>query len=206
MALLTPTQLDALSELGNIGASHAATTLSQMLMGQIEMTVPLVEVVDLADIYKHVTDETAALSIFQMQGELDQGGYVIFIMPLSSAKRMTNTMLGMGDEERELNEMDESALNEVGNIMVSAFLDATAELLGVVMLPSPPVLVIDMAHAAIEQLLVEVAFDVNEVVFFHTKLSCDQYSINGDLVMLPEMNTLSQILELMDNLLKEHAS
>jgi len=206
MALLTPTQMDALGELGNIGASHAATTLSQMLMGQIEMTVPSVEVVDLADIYKHVTDEAAALSIFQMQGELEQGGYVIFIMPLLSAKRMTNTMLGMGDEERELNEMDESALNEVGNIMVSAFLDATAELLGVVMLPSPPVLVIDMAHATIEQLLTEVAFDVNEVVFFHTKLSCDQYSINGDLVMLPEMNTLSQILELMDNLLKEHAS
>ncbi|WP_343089220.1 chemotaxis protein CheC [Methanocalculus natronophilus] len=196
--------MDALGELGNIGASHAATTLSQMLMGQIEMTVPAVEIVDLADIYKHVSDETAALVIFQMQGEIDQAGYVIFMMPLSSSIRMTNTMLGMTDEDREINEMDESALNEIGNIMVSAFLDATAELLGIVMLPSPPVLVIDMGHAAIQQLLAEVAFDVNEVVFFHTTLVCDQYSINGDLLMLPEMNTLSKILEMMDKLLESH--
>jgi chemotaxis protein CheC len=205
MANLTPAQMDALSELGNIGASHAATTLSQMLMGQIEMTVPSVEIVDLADIYKHVTDDLAALVIFEMQGEIEHGGYIIFLMPLSSAMRMTNTMLGMTDEEREINEMDESALNEIGNIMVSAFLDATAELLGLVMLPSPPVLAIDMGHAAIEQLLAEVAIDVNEVVFFHTKLVCEQYAIQGDLLMLPEMNTLSQILELMDQLLQSHA-
>ena len=37
-----------------------------------------------------------------------------------------------------MNEMDESAINEIGNIMVSAFLDGTAELLGIIMLPSPP--------------------------------------------------------------------
>ncbi|MCP1715150.1 chemotaxis protein CheC [Methanocalculus alkaliphilus] len=205
MTVLTPAQLDALSELGNIGASHAATSLSQMLMGEIEMTVPSVEIVDLADIYKHVTDEVSALAIFEMQGEIEKAGYVIFLMPLHSAIRMTNTMLGMADEDREINEMDESALNEIGNIMVSAFLDATAELLGVVMLPSPPVLVIDMGHAAIQQLLVEVACDVNEVVFFHTKLVCDQYAINGDLLMLPEIHTLSQILEMMDKLLNAHS-
>ena len=51
--------------------------------------------------------------------------------------RLTNTMLGLTDENRPLNEMDESALIEVGNIMVSAFLDATAELLGFIMLPVP---------------------------------------------------------------------
>lgn len=37
---LDPFQTDALRELGNIGAAHAATSLSQMLMSPIEMTVP----------------------------------------------------------------------------------------------------------------------------------------------------------------------
>jgi chemotaxis protein CheC len=201
MAIMTPKQLDALNELGNIGASHAATALSHLLMNEIELTVPSLEIVDLADIYLHVSDARSALTIFEMQGEIEHGGYIVFTLPLHSAVKITNTILGMEDEEREINEMDESALTEIGNIMASAFLNATAELLGVIMIPSPPALVIDMGHAAIEELLAELAVDVNEVVIFHTSLICDQYAINGDLMMLPEIKTLAEILAMMDELL-----
>jgi len=42
---LTITQKDALQEMGNIGAAHAATALSTMLMTSIEMNVPEIYVV-----------------------------------------------------------------------------------------------------------------------------------------------------------------
>ena len=44
---LSAIQADAIQELGNIGAAHAATTLSQMLGSTIEMSVPAINVVDL---------------------------------------------------------------------------------------------------------------------------------------------------------------
>ena len=93
-------------------------------------------------------EESAAMVAFELQGDIPHGGYILFYITRESAVRMTNTMLGLTEINRPLSEMDESALLEVGNIMVSAFLDATAELLGFVMLPSPPSLTIDMAHAA----------------------------------------------------------
>ncbi|MFA7153691.1 MAG: chemotaxis protein CheC, partial [Methanoregulaceae archaeon] len=42
---LSHTQRDALRELGNIGAAHAATTLSTMLMSNIEMDVPEIHLI-----------------------------------------------------------------------------------------------------------------------------------------------------------------
>lgn len=198
---LTPIQKDAMQELANIGAAHAATTLSQMLNSQVDMSVPVVNVVDISRVSDCLGDEFAAMVVFELQGEISHGGYVVFHVSKESALRMTNTMLGMTDMDRELNEMDQSALLEVGNIMVSAFLDATAELLGIVMLPSPPALSMDMAHAAFESLIAQLTIEVNEVLLFKTELTCEEHKVAGNLIMLPEAQTLEEIISLLEGLM-----
>jgi chemotaxis protein CheC len=198
--LLTEIQLDAIRELGNIGAAHAATTLSQMLMSQIEMSVPEIKVVDIGSICDHIGDEYVAMVVFSLQGELDPGGYIVLLVPRESALRLTNTMLGMTDMEREIDEMDRSALLEIGNIMISAFLDGTAELLGIVMMPSPPALAIDMAHAGIESILTQMDADVNEVILFKTELHSEEHRIKADILFMPDTRTLNDILRLLQEL------
>jgi chemotaxis protein CheC len=147
-------------------------------------------------------EEPAALVAFELQGEIQHGGYVVFYISRESAIRLTNTMLGLTDMNRPLNEMDESALLEVGNIMVSAFLDATAELLGFVMLPSPPALTIDMAHAAMSSLIAQMGEEIDEVLLFSTELMCEEHKIDSDIIMMPETSTLARIVELMENMMK----
>jgi len=198
---LTPIQKDAMQELANIGAAHAATTLSQMLNSQVDMSVPVVNVVDISRVSDCLGEEFAAMVVFELQGEISHGGYVVFHVSKESALRMTNTMLGMTDMDRPLNEMDQSALLEVGNIMVSAFLDATAELLGIVMLPSPPALSMDMAHAAFESLIAQLTIEVNEVLLFKTELTCEEHKVAGNLIMLPEAETLEKIIALLEGLM-----
>lgn len=191
-----------MQELGNIGAAHAATTLSQMLSSTVEMSVPRIRVVDIAQLAEYIGEEPAALVVFELQGEIPHGGYIIFYISRKSAVRLTNTMLGMTDTDRPLNEMDESALLEVGNIMASAFLDATAELLGFVMLPSPPSLAIDMAHAAMQTLIAQMQEEIDEVMLFSTELTCEQYKIDSDIIMMPETSTLKTFVERLENLMK----
>ncbi|MFA4823754.1 MAG: chemotaxis protein CheC [Methanoregula sp.] len=199
---LSTVQADAIQELGNIGAAHAATTLSQMLSSPVSMSVPAIKTIDLAELGNHIGDESAAMVVFELQGEIQHGGYIIFYITKESAIRLTNTMLGMTEMDRELNEMDQSALLEVGNIMVSAFLDATAELLGFIMLPSPPALSIDMAHAAMESLIAQLGDDVDEVLLFSTELICEEHKIDSDIIMLPEISTLKRITELLEEMMK----
>jgi chemotaxis protein CheC len=199
---LSEVQEDAIQELGNIGAAHAATTLSQMLGSTIEMSVPAIKVVDLSQLGEYMGEESAAMVAFELQGDIPHGGYILFYITRESAIRLTNTMLGMTETSRPLNEMDKSALLEVGNIMVSAFLDATAELLGFVMLPSPPSLTIDMAHAAMQSLIAQMQEETNEVLLFSTELVCEEHRIDSDIIMMPETSTLVRIVELLENMMK----
>ena len=201
--MLNSQQRDALRELGNIGAAHAATTLSTMLMSNIEMEVPEISVVDISKIHEHVGDELSALVIFQITGEVSGGGYLLLHIPKNSVIRLTNAMLGMTDLERDLTEMDESALLEIGNIMVSAFLDATATLLSIIMLPSPPSMIIDMPHAAFQTILAMQEFsEIDQVVIFRTELRSDQHKISSNLFLLPNKPMLDEILSMLENLMK----
>jgi len=199
---LSEVQADAIQELGNIGAAHAATTLSIMLGSTIEMSVPSIKVVDLAQLGEYMGEESAAMVVFELQGEIPHGGYILFYITGDSAVRLTNTMLGLTEINRPLGEMDQSALIEVGNIMVSAFLDATAELLGLVMLPSPPSLTVDMAHAAMQSLIAQLYEETNEVLLFSTELVCEEHRIDSDIIMMPETSTLVRIIELLENMVK----
>jgi chemotaxis protein CheC len=199
---LSAVQADAMQELGNIGAAHAATTLSQMIGSTVHMSVPAIKAVDIADLGTYMGEESAAMVVFELQGDIQHGGFIIFYITRESAIRLTNTMLGLTDMNRTMNEMDESALLEVGNIMVSAFLDATAELLGFVMLPSPPSMTIDMAHAAMSSLIAGLGEEIDEVLLFSTELTCAEHKIDSDIIMMPETKTLIRMVELLENMMK----
>lgn len=195
-------QKDALVEFGNIGAAHAATSLSKMLMSPIKMTVPEVRVIDIADMYNYVGNDITAMVVFQIQGAVEDGGYIVVSMPKETIVRLTNQMLGTTDDDREINEMDRSAAIEIGNIMISAFLDATAELLNIVMLPSPPALAIDMAHAAFESIVAQMACDVNDILIFTTKLSSEAPPVYGSIYMLPNTELMQQLLLMLKRLME----
>lgn len=54
---LSTVQADAMQELGNIGAAHAATTLSQMLGSTVQMSVPGIKAVDLSELGNYMGEE-----------------------------------------------------------------------------------------------------------------------------------------------------
>ena len=199
---LTCEQRDALQELGNIGAAHAATTLSTMLNTTIEMNIPEVSVIDLSRIHEYISDEIAAMVLFRIDGELSHGGYLLLHVPVESAIRLVNVMLGEQDMERAMNEMDRSALLEIGNIMVSAFLDGTAGLLDTVMIPSPPDLVIDMPLAALQVLISsQLEGNGNNVVLFRTELKSSEYALASNLFLLPNPPLLKDMISKLEHVL-----
>ncbi|MFA4825834.1 MAG: chemotaxis protein CheC [Methanoregula sp.] len=189
----TAVQMDALQELANIGSAHSATTLSQMLNTNIGMSVPKIDVIDISKVGEFVTDELTTMVIFELQGDIPHGGYLILHFPRDSAKRTANIMEGTSEFDHSFSEMDQSAILEVGNIMISSFLSATSDLIGMVMLPSPPVLVVDMAHAAITSLVAQMTVEVDDVILFRVQLTSDEHKIAGNILIFLEVNTLQQI-------------
>jgi chemotaxis protein CheC len=203
---LNDDQKDALRELGNIGASHAATTLSTMMNTPIMLNVPEISITDFEHINKEIIQENSAMGIFTMEGQMAKAGYVILHVPRESVVLMTSIMLGMPvDANRELNEMDESAITEIGNIMVSAFLDGTAELLGIIMLPSPPRTIFDLPKNVFDLIIKESNILYDNVVFFRTELICDEHELNLNIFMLPNPPVLQEIVRMLEQIIEDSA-
>jgi chemotaxis protein CheC len=202
----TPVQMDALRELANIGAAHSATTLSQMLNTQIGMSVPEINVIDIADVSDFLNDEITTLVVFELQGDIPHGGFLILHFPRDSAIQTANIMLGRQEMGSTLNEMDQSAILEVGNIMISAFLSATSDLLGFIMLPSPPALVVDMAHAAIESLIAQMIVEVDDVILFRVHLTSEDNRIAGNILIFLEVTTLRKVAGRLEEILAAPSS
>ena len=142
---LDPVWKDALTEFGNIGAAHAATSLSQMLMSPVEMTVPEVMAIDIADLHKYISND---ISWWSFRFREDRGRRVYRCQHAPADDHPALQTRCSDDRYRSRDQRDDqSAAIEIGNIMISAFLDATAELLDH-HAASPPALAIDMAHAA----------------------------------------------------------
>jgi len=201
--LITDMQADELRELGNIGASHAATTLSTILNTLISIHVPEIILVQLQNLRYYLDDVAAAMVVFQIQGQLAGNGYIIIHIPKESIIRLTSIMLGQSVSDREIDDMDKSALNEIGNIMTSSFLDACATLLSIIMIPSPPSMVIDMPHAALQTIIAtqEIDENVDEVVLFKTELQCAEYNISANIILLPSKGLLNELFARMDSVI-----
>ena len=197
----SPVQLDALQELANIGAAHSATTLSTMLNTVVDMNVPEIAIIDIADMGRHITDEVTTMVMFELQGEIPRGGYLVLHFPGDSATRTADIIIGSDGTPRPP-DMEQSAILEVGNIMVSSFLSASSDLIGVVLLPSPPALVVDMTHAVIESLIAGMAIEVNDVILFKINLNSDEYDITANILIFLEITTLQKVAELLEEMMR----
>ena len=86
-------QLDALREVANIGAGHAATALSQMIGGTIMISVPTINVSRLEEVPPQITapEEPVAAVLMHMLGDLT--GRTLLVFPKPTAARLAELML-----------------------------------------------------------------------------------------------------------------
>ena len=136
---LSAERLDALKEVANIGAGHAATALSLLTGARIMIDVPTVNVAPLDELIPGIADSDLQIVsvLMEMHGSLN--GHTLLALPLATGRRLADLMLRR--ERRSggpLDVLEESALKEAGNILGGAYMTALSEFLGMTLLPSPP--------------------------------------------------------------------
>lgn len=190
-------QLDALREVANIGAGHAATALSQMIGGTIMISVPTINVSRLEEVPPQVSapEEPVAAVLMHMLGDLT--GRTLLVFPKSTAVRLAELMLRRpAGSSLELGEMEQSAIKEAGNILSSAYMNALSDFMGMMLLPSPPSLAIDMSTAVLTTAYLQFGSDRDYVFcveseFFMTDVG---EKLRGFFLLLPDPASLQAIL------------
>lgn len=191
---ITQIQLDALREIGNIGSGHAATALSALLGRRIEMSVPEVWAVPFEDVAPIIGQmDTPQVTIYvKVEGEAP--GKAVFFFPVESAEIVVQALFGT-NEPLDLfqNEMAQSALNEVGNILVSSFLIALSQFSGIPLQPSVPAMAVDMIGASLDAIMLEEGLLDDTILFIDTQLSGIP-KIEGQFIFLPDDGSLKKLL------------
>jgi chemotaxis protein CheC len=140
---LTEMQLDALREVGNIGASYAATALSEMLGGRVDLSLPGIEIVSMEKFNQILTSDKAGVNyMLTINGEINS----VIVLHFSGVTKsilgnylVSGTAEPAGPIDDETREMMDSAIQEVSNILVSQAADAFSSLLDFKMTPSIPI-------------------------------------------------------------------
>ena len=184
-------KLDFLRELANIGTGHATTALSQMLDGKLfQLVVPDAQMLPFTEAADYMGGlEKVVVGIFVVISG-DVQGLMACLHPLESARTLIRLLTG--EDKPEIDEMGRSALQELGNIMVTSFLNALSKMTNLLMMPSVPGLAIDMAGAVWESILAgaEVA---GEVTVIRTRFSAEGEAIEGHIIFLPDEDDFNKI-------------
>jgi chemotaxis protein CheC len=194
---LNPNQLDALREVANIGAGHAATAFSQMVGQTVMISVPTINVSRLEDVPFQVAgpEEPVAAVLMHMMGDLT--GRTLLVFPRRTASRLASMLLRRPTDVDDFTEMEQSAIKEAGNILSSAYMNALSDFMGMMLLPSPPSLAVDMSTAVLTSAYLQFGNDRDMVFCVESEflMSEREEGMRGFFLLLPDPASLQAILK-----------
>jgi chemotaxis protein CheC len=182
-------QLDALRELANIASGNAATSLAQMLGREVELNVPRVLALPLADAVEACgsPDEATTSVVIPLDGDID--GVVLLLIDPTGAEALCK-LLGVDAWD----EIGESALREIGNILGTSCLNALASMTGLHLEPRPPHLTTDMLGAIISSLALSQTASTELVLVLDSELAVADEPCSISFVLLPTEGGVSDLL------------
>jgi chemotaxis protein CheC len=190
-------QLDALRETANIGAGHAATALSQMTGITIMIQVPNITVSSMAELPSQFTPEEEPVSAVVMHMLGDLSGRTMLVFPKPTVMRLAELMLRRPvGSSTAFSELETSAIKEAGNILSGAYMNALSDFLGMLLLPSPPSLVIDMSAAVLTSAIGECAPDPDAILCVESEFQLLELNqtLRGLFLLLPDPASLQVML------------
>jgi len=183
-----------LSTVSRDGAFRAGRGLSGLLGQEIAIHVPNVRAGTRADACDAVGGEEELVLGAYLSITGDVTGHVMLLFPVKRALQCTDLMCGQRPgTTTEPDELAESAIGELGNIVGSAFVNALADHMNLILHPSPPTVVHDMAVALVETVYAEVLSQGSDVVMMDAIFEDQAGRTAGLLIVAPDPNSLARL-------------
>ncbi len=192
---LNSMQIDVLREIGNIGAGNAATALAKMLAKKIDMDVPKVNILEFRNVGDLLGGEERVVAgiYFKLDGDID--GSIMFILDYESAKKLINLLFGQEIVGETIDEMGQSALQEVGNILAGSYCSSLSSLTGLKLNISVPSLSVDMAGAILSVPVILFGQVGDKVMLIETDFSEGGDKVNGHFFLIPDEGSFEPLLQ-----------
>ena len=188
--------LDVMKEISSIGTSHAATSLSKLLQKEVRITIPEVNILSYDETVDKIgqIEELVAATLVQMSNEVN--GLMLFIFKMDLANAVLGKLLNRHYTSfEEMDEMDYSALEEIGNIIICSYVNAFTQLVGVEIDLSVPSSTINMLGGILTAPIAEYGYETDKLMYINAEFIMDGEKLTDGLLMLPDIASLNRILE-----------
>jgi len=201
---LTNMQRDALRELSNVGAGNAATALSQLLGRNMTLGLPNIDFVPVDKLVQKSEKQGNIVAAVYLRIFGDITGRALLMFPQDKIFILLDMLMRRKPgETKQFGETEQSALKEIGNIIVSSYLNSIAKFIRLNSVPSVPSLAIDMPAAIFQTVSAEMAdgggtealLIENDMIESVTKISTSFY-------LIPDRDAMVRILEALNNTIK----
>lgn len=192
---LSSLELDALKEIGSIGTGNAATALSSMIGKQVRIEVPEVRIMGYNEAIEWIggPEEITAGVLVKIGGQIS--GIMLSVQQLDFVNLVLGSMLDKCVEDYdELHEMECSALIEVGNIMISTFINALSGLAGINIELTVPAFTVDMQGAIMAVPMAEYGGQSDYIMTIGGDFVCEGKKTPCRLLLSPEIRSLKYLL------------
>jgi chemotaxis protein CheC len=188
-------QIDALRELGSIGAGHAATALSQLLDHPVEISVPEVRFVPVSDVPMLFGGPETLVGAVYARLLGDVSGGMLFIAPRTAMLALVDLLRSrVPGTTKSMNAEEEALATHTGSILISAYLSAIARMADLSLLPSPPAFAFDMMGAILEVATVDIGMKADTAILILTSFIDERAVVDAALFYMPDPDSLDVIL------------
>jgi chemotaxis protein CheC len=188
--------LEILQEIGNIGAGNATTALAKMINKKVDMGIPQVRILE----FKNIGDilggaENLVVGIlFNIVGDIN--GMMMYVLEQNSAHSLVNILMGRDIKNAsDFDEMDFSALQELGNILTSSYLSSLSTLTQLEIKPQSPQIAFDMAGAILSVPAIEFGKVDDRVLFIESAVEDGLESVGGYFILVADVDSFKSILK-----------
>lgn len=189
----TALQLDALSELINIGVGRSADVLNTMLNSHIDLQVPFVKILLSDDFRKEIEAlGSDSLSAVHLAFKGTFSGTAQLIFPAATASKLVTTVTGEEVRSESLDEIRSGTLCEIGNIVLNGLMGSISNVLKMQLKYSVPTYL----EGKIENLTPargNMASDT-KILLARTHFTIKKLKIEGDIIVFFETGALDALL------------
>jgi chemotaxis protein CheC len=203
--LLSPTAETVLAHTFARAMTRAGEALGTMSGHELAVSAPDVRFCRAHDVVEMAGGpDTIVVAIYLgITGSLQ--GHAILLLPPEGAHRLANVLLDgfveptepsmVAAEPLAFGELELSALQEVGNVTLGAFLNEIGRHLQEPVQPTVPQAIIEMAGAILDTILLDLVADTDEVLAAQTTFHEGDNDIEGALLVLPRPDSLAVLVE-----------
>lgn len=188
-------ELDIIKEIGSIGNGNAATALSSLLSAEVKMPLPKVDILEFNEALGHLgnPEDVVAAILVEMSGEIQ--GIMLFILSKEFSDEIIFRVTGQPEVDfLDMKEIETSVLTEIGNIMISSYINALSSLTNVNVTLSVPQMAVNMLGGILSLPMAMLGLNSDRIMMITGKFKIEGRELDSDMLLLPDVESLNVLM------------